>query len=59
MTARQLRNALRKAGMTQVGFAKMIGVNDRTVRRWISGELPVPTYVAVILEGRRVAQVAP
>jgi len=59
MTATQLRTALRKAGMTQVDFAKMIGVNDRTVRRWISGELPVPTYVALILDGPRVAQVAP
>jgi len=59
MTATQLHTALRKAGMTQVDFAKMIGVNDLTVRHWVSGWLPVPTYVALILDGPRVAEMAP
>jgi hypothetical protein len=34
MTANQFRSALDRLGLTQVGAAKLFGVNDTTVRRW-------------------------
>jgi hypothetical protein len=34
MTANQYRAALAKLGLTQVGAARLFGVNDATSRRW-------------------------
>lgn len=34
MTANQYRAALDKLGLTQVGAARLLGVADRTSRRW-------------------------
>lgn len=38
----------------QSAFAREIGVNDRTVRKWLAGDRRVPRYVELWLE--RVAQ---
>lgn len=45
MTAAQLQRLLDKMGETQVGMAKRIGISDRNMRRYVSGELPVPRVV--------------
>jgi len=34
MTATQYRAALRRLGLTQVGAAKLLGIGERTARRW-------------------------
>lgn len=34
MTANQFRAALDRLDLTQVGAARLLGVNDTTVRRW-------------------------
>ena len=34
MTANQYRSALSRLGLTQVGAARLFGVNDVTSRRW-------------------------
>jgi DNA-binding transcriptional regulator YiaG len=49
MTGAQFRSALSRCGFTQVGFARVIKVSGRTVRGWISGQWPVPTVVAMLL----------
>jgi DNA-binding transcriptional regulator YiaG len=49
VTGTQLRSALGKIGFSQVGFARVIQVSGRTVRGWISGQWPVPTVVAMLL----------
>jgi DNA-binding transcriptional regulator YiaG len=49
MTGAQMQTALDKIGFNQVGFAKTIAVNDRTVRLWIAGKWPVPRVVAMLL----------
>jgi hypothetical protein len=36
MTGKQFRAALRQLGLTQVGTARLLGVNEVTVRRWIA-----------------------
>jgi hypothetical protein len=42
------RSALRRAGLTQRGAARVLGINERTVRRYAAGE-PVPTVVWLVL----------
>jgi hypothetical protein len=49
MTPTQLRTALDKLDITQVGLARMIGKDGSTVRRWISGVVPVDETVAILL----------
>lgn len=47
--SRQLfRLALRHAGLTQRGAARVLGINERTVRRYAAG-YPVPTVVWLAL----------
>ena len=43
------RLALRHAGLTQRGAARVLGINERTVRRYAAGE-PVPTVVWLALK---------
>ena len=50
MTNQQFRAALERLGFTQVGFARDIGVNPRTVRSWALSEHPVPQVVAKLIE---------
>lgn len=45
MTAAQLQRRLDKMGETQVGMAKRLGISDRNMRRYVSGELPVPKVI--------------
>src|SRR5437870_5524741 len=47
MNKDRLRNALDRAGLSQVGAASLFGYNDRPVRRWISGEMRVPRVVQI------------
>lgn len=42
MTGNQLKRALQKAGLSQRGAAKALDINERTMRRYISGEQPIP-----------------
>jgi transcriptional regulator with XRE-family HTH domain len=45
----QFRRLLGKAGLTQVEAARLIGVTDRTMRRYVSGATPVPRVVVYAL----------
>ncbi len=45
MTANQYRAAIANLGLSQVGAARFFEVGDRTSRRWISGEYPIPPAV--------------
>ena len=38
----EIRIALNMAGWSGVEFSKRIAANDRTVRRWIGGEMEIP-----------------
>lgn len=49
MTAAQLQRLLDKMGETQVGMAKRLGISDRNMRRYVSGELPVPRVVELAI----------
>ena len=39
LVGRNLKRALQAKGITQERFAEQIGVSDRTVRRWVGGDI--------------------
>ena len=41
-TGDEIRTVLSMAGWSGVECAKKINTNDRTVRRWLGNELPIP-----------------
>ncbi len=49
MSSDEFRAILDQHGITQVGFAHMMGVDGRTVRRWVAGDKPLPGCVALML----------
>lgn len=49
MTPLEFRGVLGKLKLSQSECARFVGANDRTVRRWLAGELDVPRCVEVLL----------
>ena len=49
-TVDEFRDALAASGWTQNGLARYLGANERTVRRWASGDQPVPLYAQRAIE---------
>lgn len=49
MTAAQLAKLLDRAGLSQRGAAKAIGINERTMRKYIAGQAPIPSTVEYAL----------
>lgn len=50
MTATELRAALSRLGYSQSAFARLVGVDARTVRRWLSGRQALPPqWVPLVL----------
>lgn len=47
MTPDEYRAALERLGMTQVGFARLVGSGERSSRRW--AEQGAPGAVAILL----------
>jgi len=45
MTGKQLQALLDRAGLSQRGTAKLIGIGERTMRGYVSGEHPIPRTV--------------
>lgn len=49
MTGRQLKRFLKKSDLSQRGSARLIGIDERTMRRYVAGKLPVPRAVELAL----------
>ena len=49
MTPTQFRRQLAALGFSQMGFARYVECDGRSVRRWCSGEQDIPRWVAVML----------
>lgn len=49
MTSRQFQMAIERLGLSQVGAARLVKADGRTVRRWVAGERSVPECVAILL----------
>jgi len=50
VTGDELQTVLARLGITQVGLGRLVGVDGRTVRRWIAGDAEVPGPVAAWLD---------
>lgn len=49
MTKHQFRKILNLRGLSQRRLAKLLGVAERSTRRWALGESEIPAPVAVIM----------
>lgn len=49
MTATEFSQALSALGLSQRAAGPALGSDPRTVRRWASGECPVPRPVALLV----------
>jgi hypothetical protein len=49
MTPEAFKAALQQLGHSPLSFSNIILENDRTVRGWASGELPIPRVVELLL----------
>jgi DNA-binding transcriptional regulator YiaG len=49
MTAEEYRDLIAALGLSQVAAAILLGVDERTSRRWASGEREIPPPVARFL----------
>lgn len=50
MTSEQLKKAMERAEMSKEDLADLTGKTVRTIRRWLSGDTPVPAYVKLIFK---------
>jgi plasmid maintenance system antidote protein VapI len=49
MTPTQYQDTIDRLGLSQVGAARLFGVDPRTSRRWVAGDLVIPRAVALAL----------
>ncbi len=49
MTPKQYADALERLGLSQRGAGKFLGVDERTVRKWVAGDARVPGSVGKLL----------
>ena len=49
MTPDDLRAELERLGLTQRAGARFLDVTPRTLRRWATGDQPIPRAVALLL----------
>jgi hypothetical protein len=49
MTPDQARAHLARLKLTQGDFQRLMDVDDRRARRWLSGDLPIPRAVEIAL----------
>lgn len=54
MTPAAFRAHLTRLGYSQAGFARLMKVDERTVRRWGTGETDIPVSVSMLLRGEKV-----
>lgn len=56
MTPTELRTAIEALRMSQSAVARCVGIDPRTLRRYLSGTLPVPKWVPLALNSLRKPQ---
>jgi DNA-binding transcriptional regulator YiaG len=50
MTPDELKATLERLGLTQTALARLLGISDRTVRRWCQGASDVPQGAARLVK---------
>jgi transcriptional regulator with XRE-family HTH domain len=56
MTEEELREALARLGLTQIDAARLLGVNPRTMRRWIKQDSWMPHSAEMVIHNLLVKQ---
>lgn len=59
MTPKQYAAIIESLGLSQVGAARFLGVDERTSRRWIAGEREIPETVSRFLTFIAAAKLTP
>jgi plasmid maintenance system antidote protein VapI len=59
MTPEAFRARLARLGLSQVGAARALNIDPRTVRRYCSGALPITRLVELALSGLKVSTPTP
>lgn len=49
MTGGQLQKLLDRAGLSQRGAAKALGINERTMRKYVAGDAEIPKVVELAI----------
>lgn len=49
MTAAQLKRLLDRAGLSQRYAAKILGINERTMRKYVAGDAEIPKVVELAI----------
>jgi len=49
VTSKRFKELMDKAGLSNAAAAKALGINERTIRKYIYGENPVPKTVELAL----------
>ena len=52
-------NSLRQLGWSQSAFARFMGRNPRSVRRWCAGDFPEPLEATALLAVMRAYEISP
>jgi hypothetical protein len=50
MTPNALRAAPKALGLSGRGLARLLDVNEKTFRRWVAGQVPIPRSVALAVQ---------
>jgi plasmid maintenance system antidote protein VapI len=50
MTGGQLQKLLDRAGLSQRGAAKALGINERTMRKYVAGDAEIPRTVEYAIQ---------
>jgi DNA-binding transcriptional regulator YiaG len=59
MSAEEFKDLLRRLNLSQSAAARLLGVNDRTVRRWASGDTPILPVAARFVRYLARAKISP
>ena len=51
MTPKQLRATLASIGLSQRAAARLLDINDRTMRKYVAGDLVIPELLVWALRG--------
>lgn len=50
MTPTELNSAIATLGLSAEGFARLVGVTGRAVRRWQKGDRDIPALLVVLID---------
>jgi hypothetical protein len=51
MTPNQLRTVLARLGLSQRAAARLLGIDERTMRKYVAGDLVIPELLVWALRG--------